>query len=116
MIPVPGRRQLGRHLPVLVLLGALTAGCSVFSHQMTWTKAGVSEDEAWADLDSCESQARAATKSDRNIDQDIAATQGGNAAGMDPMLTDSMSGYQTQDRYNDWVKECMTGYGYSRVQ
>ena len=61
------------------------------------------------------SLARAATKSDQNISQDIAASQGNNAAGMDPMLTDNMGGYQTQSRFNDWVNECMTGYGYSRV-
>ena len=110
MIPVSGRR-----FAALILVGALAAGCSVFSHKMSWTKAGVSEDEAWSDLDSCESQARAATKSDQNISQDIAASQGNNAAGMDPMLTDNMGGYQTQSRFNDWVNECMTGYGYSRV-
>jgi hypothetical protein len=109
-------RNFGRRWAGLGLAATLLAGCSYLSHDMTWTKAGVSEDEAWADLDSCESQARAATKSDRGIDQDIAATQGGNAAGIDPGLTSNMSGYQTQERYNAWVSECMTGYGYQRVQ
>lgn len=107
---------LRRPLAALLLAGSVLGGCSFLSHEMTWTKPGVSEDEAWSDLDSCESQARAATKADRGIDQDIAATQGGNAAGVDPGLTSNMSGYQTQERYNAWVNECMTGYGYQRVQ
>lgn len=106
----------GRRLATLLLAGTLLAGCSYLSRDMTWTKAGVSEDEAWADLDSCESQARAATKADRGIDQDIAAAQGGTMGAYDPGLTSNMSGYQTQERYDSWVSECMTGYGYQRVR
>lgn len=107
----------GRGIAVLLLAGTLVSGCSYLSRDMTWTKAGVSEDEAWSDLDSCESQARAATKADRGIDQDIAAAQGaGNPGGVDPGLTTNMNSYQTQERYDAWVNECMIGYGYQRVQ
>jgi hypothetical protein len=109
-------RISGRKLAALLLAGSLLGGCSYLSREMTWTKAGVSEDEAWSDLDSCESQARAATKADRNIDQDIAAAQGGNAGGVDTGLSTNMSSYQTQERHDSWVDECMTGYGYQRVQ
>jgi hypothetical protein len=105
-----------RGVALLLLVGLGLSGCSYLSHDMTWTKAGVSEDEAWSDLDSCESMARAATKADRGIDQDIAAAQGGNAGGADYGLTTNMSGYQTQERYNSWVAECMTGFGYQRVK
>lgn len=106
----------GRPLAILLLAGALLAGCSYFSHNMTWTKPGVGEDEARADLESCERQAHAATKADRGIDQDIAATQGGASGAYDPGLTTNMSGYQTQERYHAWVNECMLGFGYQRVQ
>ncbi|MBL8707690.1 MAG: hypothetical protein JNL25_00730 [Rhodospirillaceae bacterium] len=97
------------------LLSASLSGCAYFSHDTRWTKAGVSEDEAWSDLDSCKRQARAATQSDRSIDQDIAATQGTGAAGTDPLQSTGISGYQTQKRYEDWVKECMIGFGYQPV-
>lgn len=109
-------RVSARGMAVLLVAGLGLAGCSYLSNDMTWTKPGVSEDEAWSDLDSCESQARAATKADRGIDQDIAAAQGSNAGGMDTGLTTNLSGYQTQERYNSWVAECMTGFGYQRVQ
>ena len=102
-----------RRLMALCLAAGLLAGCSYFDQGGSWTKAGTDPDQARTDLDSCEAEARAQTKVDRGIDQDIAATQGSGAFG-DPLADSGMSGYQSEKRYDDVVKECMQAFGYTR--
>ncbi len=102
-----------RPLPILVLSLSLLGACSTFSQGGGWTKPGVDPDQARSHLDSCEAEARAQTKVDRGIDQDIAATQGTGAFG-DPLADSGMSGYQSGQRYEDIVESCMQGYGYVR--
>jgi hypothetical protein len=92
-----------------MLLGA----CSTFDHGSNWTKPGASADQARTDLDSCEAEARAQTKVDRGIDQDIQATQGTGVFG-DPLADSGMSGYQSSKRYGDVVEACMQAFGYVR--
>lgn len=92
---------------------ALLSGCSYFDKGGAWTKPGTEADQMRTDLDACEAEARAQTKVDRGIDQDIAATQGGGAFG-DPLADSGMSGYQSSKRYDDIVNECMQAFGYVR--
>jgi hypothetical protein len=94
---------------------SLLGACSYFNQGGNWTKPGVDSDQALSDLDSCEAEARAQTKVDRGIDQDIAATQGTGAFG-DPLADSGMSGYKSGKRYDDVVKACMQAFGYTRVQ
>ncbi|WP_374652772.1 hypothetical protein [Dongia sp.] len=101
-----------RFLPLALLL-SLLAGCSYFDRGGAWTQPGATADQARSDLDACEAEARAQTKVDRGIDQDIAATQGGGAFG-DPLADSGMSGYQSGKRYDDIVDECMRAFGYVR--
>ena len=102
-----------RRLTLLVMALTLLGGCSYFDQGSNWTKPGVDPDQARTDLDSCEAEARAQTKVDRGIDQDISATQGGGVFG-DPLADSGMSGYQSEKRYDDVVKECMQAFGYAR--
>jgi hypothetical protein len=102
-----------RTIPVLALTLALLSGCSYFNQGGNWAKPGTDPDQALSDLDSCEAEARAQTKVDRGIDQDIAATQGTGAFG-DPTAETGMSGYQSAKRYDDIVESCMQAFGYAR--
>ena len=100
--------------PVLVLSAVLLlAACSYFDKGGTWTQPGASSEQMHSDLGSCEAEARAQTKVDRGIDQDIAATQGGGAFG-NPLADSGVSGYRSGKRYEDVVDECMRAFGYVR--
>ena len=104
-----------RHnLPLMLALGLLSA-CTYFQQGGNWTKPGVDPDQALSDLDACEAEARAQTKVDRSIDQDIQATQGTGVFG-DPMAEAGVSGYRSDKRYDDIVEACMQAFGYSRAQ
>lgn len=102
-----------RRFTLLAVTLALLSGCSYFDQGSNWTKPGVDPDQARTDLDSCEAEARSQTKVDRGIDQDISATQGGGVFG-DPLADSGMSGYESEKRYDDVVKECMQAFGYVR--
>jgi hypothetical protein len=101
-------------IPLSLAIGLLGA-CSSFNQGSTWTKPDADPDQARTDLDSCEAEARAQTKVDRGIDQDIQATQGTGAFG-DPLADSGMSGYQSDQRYDDVVEACMQAFGYVRAQ
>lgn len=101
-----------RILPLMLAIGLLSA-CAHFGQGSNWTKPGVDSDQTLSDLDACEAEARAQTKVDRSIDQDIQATQGNGAFG-DPAAEAGMSGYQSDKRYDDIVEACMQAFGYSR--
>lgn len=102
-----------RRVFALAVTLALLGGCSYFDKSGNWTQSGVSADQARSDLDACEAEARAQTKLDRGIDQDIAATQGTGAFG-DPLADSGMSGYQSGKRFDDIVEACMQAFGYVR--
>lgn len=104
-----------RYLLPMALAVSLLSACSFFNQGSNWTKPGVDSDQALSDLDSCEAEARAQTKVDRGIDQDIAATQGTGAFG-DPLADTGMSGYESGKRYDDVVNACMQAFGYVRAQ
>jgi len=113
-LPPPSKRtSIMRRLIFLTTALVWLGGCSYFDQGGDWTKPGVDPDQARTDLDSCEAEARAQTKVDRGIDQDISATQGGGVFG-DPLADSGMSGYQSEKRYDDVVKECMQAFGYVR--
>jgi hypothetical protein len=92
---------------------SLLGGCSYFDKGGNWFQSGVSSEQTHSDLGACEAEARAQTKADRGIDQDIAATQGTGAFG-DPLADSGMSGYQSNKRYDDIVAACMQAFGYVR--
>src|SRR5215813_11362188 len=71
----------------------LPSGCSFFSHSITWTKDGATEDQAHSDLAQCQEQADVQTARDRNIDQDIAAANSGGNAGIDTTPIQNMQSY-----------------------
>ena len=102
-----------RTIPVLALARGRRGGWGGFSQGGNWAKPGTDPDQALSDLDSCEAEARAQTKVDRGIDQDIAATQGTGVFG-DPAAETGMTGYQSAKRYDDIVESCMQAFGYAR--
>lgn len=103
-----------RNILILALSLSLLGACSYFDKGSNWTQPGGGDpDQARSDLDQCEAEARAQTKVDRGIDQDIAATQGSGAFG-DPLAESGMSGYQSGQRYDDIVDSCMQALGYAR--
>ncbi len=48
----------------------LLAGCSFFSHSVTWSKPGVTDAQAQDDLATCTEQAQVQTDRDTSIDKD----------------------------------------------
>ena len=94
----------------LVLLLALSA-CSGGSQ---WNKPGADPQIVRADLRDCESEARALTRQDENIDNDIMATRG-----QDWQRTGTLGAkretlaLQNQGRSGNIVEQCMRAKGYS---
>lgn len=105
-----------RLLAVAVLLLSL-AGCSWFSETKSWTKPGVTAEEAEADLQSCKEIAWSQQSADEKIDQDTAATMGDAGQGaVDTELSENMSGQRSGKRYGDIVADCMRQLGYGPAQ
>lgn len=98
-------------LAVLFLL----AGCSFFSHSVTWTKSGATEDQAQSDLAQCQEQADVQTERDRSIDQDISAANSGGNAGIDTSPIQNMQSYHDDRRYKAILTDCMAQLGYHTV-
>ncbi len=98
----------------------LAAGLTACSHMSdglgSWTKDKVSQDQQDKDLSGCKSYAYSETKVDRNIDQDQAALSGNVSSGLTPGLNQNINAYGTQKRYNELVRDCMTGLGYREVK
>ena len=94
----------------------LLAGCSFFSHSVTWSKSGVTEDQAQSDLAQCKEQADVQTDRDRGINQDIDAANGGSNAGIDTSPIQSMQAYHDDRRYKSILEDCMAQLGYHKVE
>jgi hypothetical protein len=99
-------------LPALLLL----AGCSFFSHGVTWTKSGASEDQAQSDLAQCKEMADVQTARDRGINQDIAAADSGSNSGIDTSPIQNMQSYHDDRRYKSILRDCMAQLGYQEVE
>jgi hypothetical protein len=100
-----------------VLAGpALLGGCSFFSHSVTWTKSGATEEQAHSDLAQCKEQADVQIARDRNIDQDISAAESGSNSGIDTSPLQNMQSYKGDRRYKSILEDCMAQLGYSKVE
>ena len=99
-------------LGAIILLG----GCSFFSHSITWSKSGVTEDQAQSDLAQCKERADVQTERDRNIDRDINATNNGANAGLDTSPIQNMQSYHDDRRYKSILADCMNQLGYREVE
>jgi hypothetical protein len=99
-----------------VAASLLLAGCSFFSHSVTWTKTGATEDQAHSDLAQCKEQADVQTDRDRNIDQDISAANSGANAGIDTSPIQNMQSYHDDRRYKSILEDCMAQLGYHTVE
>ena len=95
---------------------ALLAGCSFFSHSVTWTKSGVAEDQAQSDLAACKEQADVQTARDRSINQDIDAANNGANAGLDTSPIQNMQAYHDDRRYKSILEDCMAQLGYQKAE
>ena len=102
----------------VVVLGAATllAGCSFLSHSVTWTKSGVTEDQAQSDLAQCTEEAKTQTDRDKGIDQDIAAANSGTNSGLDNSPIQNMQSYRDERRFKAILGDCMTQLGYREVE
>ena len=99
--------------PALALAASL-AGCSLFSETKSWSKPGVTAEEADADLQSCKEVAWAQQSADEKIDTDTAATMGDSSQGaVDTELSQNMSSQRSGKRYGDIVDDCMRQLGYA---
>lgn len=96
---------------------ALLAGCSLFSDTMSWTKPGVTPEQAEADLDTCKQIAWAQQDTDEKIDQDTSAVMNDDAYGaVDTELSQNMSSQRSGKRFGAIVDDCMRQLGYSPAQ
>ena len=107
----------GLSLGAAMLSGSLLlAGCSFFSHSVTWTKSGATEEQAHSDLAQCKEQADVQTERDRNIDQDISAAETGSNSGIDTSPLQNMQSYKDDRRYKSILEDCMAQLGYRQVE
>ncbi|MEZ5833307.1 MAG: hypothetical protein R3D05_19200 [Dongiaceae bacterium] len=101
-------------LAVSMAMAVLLAGCSLFSSPTAWTKPGVTQEQADADLESCKKIAWAEQDTDAKIDQDTSATMDSSAQGaVDTELSQNMSSQRSGKRFGDIVDDCMRQMGYS---
>jgi hypothetical protein len=111
----PAARAFFGALAVSALV--LVSGCSFFSHSITWTKSGATEEQAHSDLARCQEQADVQTARDRNIDQDIAAANNmGSNGGIDTSPIQNMESYHSDRRYKSILSDCMAQLGYHQVE
>ena len=94
----------------------LLAGCSFFSHSVTWTKSGATEEQAQSDLAQCQEVADVQTARDRGINQDIAAADGGANSGIDTSPIQNMQAYKDDRRYKSILRDCKSQLGYREVE
>lgn len=99
-------------LAALLLLGA----CSFFSHSVTWTKSGATEEQAQSDLAQCQEIADVQTARDRGINQDIDAANSGSNSGIDTSPIQNMQAYKDDRRYKSILRDCMSQLGYREVE
>ncbi|HVZ02453.1 MAG TPA: hypothetical protein VHA35_23310 [Dongiaceae bacterium] len=100
--------------PVVLALGLALAGCSFFSHSVTWSKPGVTDAQAQEDLATCTEQAQVQTDRDASIDRDISTTDtGSNAVDASPLQ--NIQAYKHENRFKSVLKDCMAQLGYHEV-
>jgi hypothetical protein len=99
-------------LSCALLLALALGGCSFFSHNITWSKPGVTDAQAQDDLASCTEQAQVQTDRDVSIDQDIAAADTASSSPVDTSPLQSMQNYKHQNRFRSVLKDCMSQLGY----
>lgn len=98
---------------LLLAMGALLTGCSLFSSTQSWTKPGTTPEQAEADLDTCKQIAWAQEDTDAKIDKDTSATMNDSGQGaIDTELSQNMSNQRSGKRFGDIVDECMRQLGY----
>lgn len=110
--------MVGRYFPIPMLgtaaLVAMLAGCSFFSHSITWSKPGVTDAQAQDDLATCTEQAQVQTDRDTSIDQDIAAADtSSNVVPNSPIQ--NIQGYKHENRFKSVLRDCMSQLGYHEV-
>jgi hypothetical protein len=106
----------------LLLLG----GCSKFeswfqpeksaaaaAQPSAWSRTGVSEEQAAADLYSCRQQAEAVVTRDRTIDSDIGGIDPD--YGDAPVLREQMDEFGYQKRFEQTTSDCMQKLGYGEA-
>lgn len=98
-------------LMTLFLLG----GCSFFSHSVTWTKSGATEEQSQSDLAQCQERADVQTGHDRDINRDIDAADSSGSAGIDTSPLQNMQSYHDDRRYKSILEGCMAELGYRKV-
>jgi hypothetical protein len=93
------------------------AGCSLFSSTTSWTKPGVTPEQAEADLATCREIAWAQEDTSAKIDQDTAATVNDDSYGaVDTELSQNMSSQRAGKRFGAIVDDCMRQLGYGPAQ
>ena len=100
----------------LIVAALLLSGCALLSNKMTWSKPGATEAQAESDLADCTDLAKARTKADREIEQDIAANQPSGAGYSEPIMPESLTGYRSRQKFNEILDTCMTSLGYGRIE
>jgi hypothetical protein len=95
-------------------LSVALGGCSFFSHSVTWSKPGVSDDQAHSDLAQCTEEAQVQTDKDAAIDRDIAAADSSSSA-VDTSPLQNIQAYKHENRFKSVLKDCMSRLGYHEV-
>jgi hypothetical protein len=98
----------------LVLPLAALGGCSFFSHSVTWTKSGATQEQAESDLATCTEEAKTQTDRDTSIDQDIAAADTSSNP-VDTTPLQNMQSFKHRQRFKSVLEDCMAQLGYSKV-
>ena len=99
-----------KFLPILALAVALAA-CS---SKPQWVRPGTDSDTVSDDLDDCRALAKAATRQDAAIDQDILATRGTDWERNNTLQAKkSTFAVQGQGRSRDIIASCMSAKGYA---
>lgn len=102
---------------IVLIATVLLAGCSLFTDTTSWTKTGVTPEQAEADLASCERIARAEQKTDTDIEQDRSVVLDDPTHGaVDTEVSQDIARQRSRERFEDIVDDCMRQLGYSPVQ
>jgi hypothetical protein len=93
-------------------LALALGGCSFFSHSVTWSKPGVTDQQAQDDLATCQEQAEVQTGRDASIDSDIAAADTASSNVVDTSPLQNIQSYKHENRFKSVLKDCMARLGY----
>ena len=111
--------------PLLVVFAtALAGGCSLFEPEeappgstpvivQSDSPSDITEEQRQSDVDSCREQARAVVDQEQNITADIDSRDAQGAFWDDSAdLTRNMNEFESRQRYNRILQECMKARGY----